>query len=82
MRNRVAILDIFDGYKKRSRDKTQDVIEIFRDNIGTNNLQWGAAYYPWVATSITGSGAVTYANIVASIASRALSSESSLRTSA
>lgn len=50
-RNRFAILDIYDGFKKRSFDDA-DVINRFRKGIGTNNLHWGAAYYPWLQTTI------------------------------
>lgn len=51
MRNRVAILDVYDGYKDR-RDPSGDVINEFREKIGTSFLDFGAAYYPWVNTSI------------------------------
>jgi hypothetical protein len=50
-RSRFAILDIYDGFKIRTFDDA-DVIDRFRKGIGTNNLQWGAAYYPWLYTTI------------------------------
>jgi hypothetical protein len=58
MRNRIAILDIYKGYQKRSPLDT-DVIKVFRNNV-SSNLQWGAAYYPWVHTTITGANEVTF----------------------
>ena len=58
MRNRIAILDIYKGYQKRSPLDT-DVIKVFRNNV-SSNLQWGAAYYPWVHTTITGADEVTF----------------------
>jgi phage tail sheath protein FI len=51
MRNRFAILDVFDGYKDR-QDNTGDCVANFRDSLGTNFLDFGAAYYPWVNTTI------------------------------
>lgn len=51
MRNRFAILDVFDGYKDR-QDNTGDCVADFRDSLGTNFLDFGAAYYPWVNTTI------------------------------
>lgn len=49
MRNRVAILDIFDGDKT---DRDSSCIKNFRDGLGVNNLMFGAAYYPWLHTTI------------------------------
>jgi phage tail sheath protein FI len=51
MRNRVALLDVYDGYKDR-QDPAGDCVAQFRDAIGTNFLDFAAAYYPWVNTSI------------------------------
>lgn len=63
MRSRVAILDIYDGFKKRTPDGDTDVVERFRTGIGANFLQWGAVYYPWVHTTITGAEEVDFTNI-------------------
>lgn len=52
MRNRFAILDVFDGYKNR-KDLSGDVISDFRNNIGDSLLSFAAAYYPWLHTSVT-----------------------------
>ncbi|BDD01345.1 phage tail sheath family protein [Persicobacter psychrovividus] len=51
MKNRFAILDVHGGTNARSYD-AQDVITQFREGIGGNNLNYGAAYYPWVNASI------------------------------
>lgn len=51
MRNRFALLDIYDGARDR-QDPAGDCIAEFRESIGTNFLDFGAAYYPWVNTSI------------------------------
>jgi len=49
MKNRFAILDMFAGYLDRDGG---DPVASFRGELGTNNLDYGAAYYPWVNTSI------------------------------
>lgn len=48
MKDRVVVLDIYDGYKKL--DDETDVIMDFRTGIGINGLPFGAAYYPWLQT--------------------------------
>lgn len=61
-KNRFAILDVFDGNKERTDDNT-DVINQFREGIGSNFLQWGAAYYPFVQTTIVSSSEINFTNI-------------------
>ena len=51
MRSRIAILDVFGGYKDR-QDEDGDVIASFRNDLGINFLDYACAYYPWVETSI------------------------------
>jgi phage tail sheath protein FI len=48
MKSRFAILDVHEGNK----DLNDKPVERFRENIGTSFLAFGAAYYPWVNTSI------------------------------
>lgn len=64
MRNRVSILDIHDGYQKRTNAQdSSDVIFDFREKIGSNFLDFGAAYYPWLHTTITGAEEIDFTNI-------------------
>lgn len=49
--NRFAILDIHGGARPRDAPGG-DVVAAFRDAIGTDHLSYGAAYYPWVRTSL------------------------------
>ncbi|MBC3883331.1 phage tail sheath family protein [Undibacterium sp. LX40W] len=49
MKNRFAILDIHNGFKERSDN---DPVAAFRGDLGTNFLNYSAAYYPWLNTSI------------------------------
>ncbi len=62
MKSRVAILDIWNGYKDR-QDPDGDCIELFRDSLGINNLDFAAAYYPWVNTTIVQDKDLSYENI-------------------
>jgi len=50
MMNRFAILDV---QPKAADNETMDKqIEDFRTNVGANFLSYGAAYYPWLNTSV------------------------------
>lgn len=62
MRNRFAVLDIHDGYKNR-QDPDGDVVEKFRGALGINYLDFAAAYYPWLNTSILQDKDLSYENI-------------------
>jgi len=61
MKNRVAILDIYDGYLPRLVDK--DPVADFRNAIGTNFLDYSMAYYPWVHTTIVQDSSLSYETI-------------------
>jgi hypothetical protein len=50
-RSRVAILDVYNGYLAQD-DPSGDVVLNFRNDIGTNQLDFAAAYYPWVNSSV------------------------------
>jgi phage tail sheath protein FI len=62
MKNRVAILDVWDGNKER-QDPAGDPIETFRGKLGINNLDFAAAYYPWLNTSIVQDNELNFENI-------------------
>lgn len=66
MQNRVAILDVYDGFEALNV-KNQDVIEIFRNHIGTQFLSYAAAYYPWLHTTIVPNDTITFKNLDSSI---------------
>ena len=61
MKNRVAILDVFNGFKKQN-DPEGDVIRAFRESIG-NYLDFAAAYYPWIRTSVVSENNITSENV-------------------
>jgi len=60
MRNRVAILDIFEGDKPRQENQC---IEKFRESLGTNHLDYAAAYYPWLQCTVVQERDVTWEHI-------------------
>jgi len=62
MKNRFAILDVFNGTRSRTYDKN-DVITRFREGVGSNFLAYGSAYYPFLNTSIVQNEEVSYKNI-------------------
>ncbi len=62
MKNRFAILDIYEGYKNR-KDPSGDKVLDFRNKIDVNYLDYGAAYYPWINTSILQDKDLSYLNI-------------------
>jgi phage tail sheath protein FI len=62
MKNRVAIIDVYDGFKGRN-DPDGDCIGKFRDAIGKNFLDYSVAYYPWLNTSIVQDRELSFGNI-------------------
>lgn len=62
MKNRFAILDIQRGHLPQ--DPTDDnPVARFRNSVGTENLDYGAAYYPWLASSVFQSRDFTFADL-------------------
>lgn len=57
MQNRFAILDIYDGFKELA--DVADPVGTFREKI-KNYLNYGAAYYPWLNTSVVSADEVTF----------------------
>ncbi|HUG26172.1 phage tail sheath family protein [Piscinibacter sp.] len=62
MRSRVAILDVWGGDRDR-KHPDGDCIEGFRGALGVNYLDFAAAYYPWVNTTVVTDKDLSYANI-------------------
>ena len=60
MQSRFAILDVA---KQSPTEQTADVINTFREDIGINFLNYGAAYYPWLDTSIVQPDELDFENI-------------------
>jgi len=51
MKNRVAIVDVWGGDRDRA-DQAGSCIDSFRADLGVDQLDYGAAYYPWLHTSL------------------------------
>jgi phage tail sheath protein FI len=65
MKNRFAILDIWGGQRDR-QDPSGDCIESFRSKLGINYLDYAAAYYPWINTTVVQDKDLSYDNIESS----------------
>lgn len=59
LKSRVAILDIWGGDKDR-RDDLYNCIDGFRGDLGINHLDYAAAYYPWLHTSLVPASELNY----------------------
>jgi hypothetical protein len=59
LRDRFAVLDIYDGFKELKADPVKN----FRDKIPMNHLDYGVVYYPWLETSALGDDIITTAYI-------------------
>lgn len=62
-RNRIAILDIYNGDKERTDPIAGDMVAKFREQIGTEFLDYAAAYYPWLHTSVVSESEISFRNI-------------------
>jgi len=59
--NRFTILDIYNGFLDRNGGGAPyDVIMNFRNHIGFEHLSFGAAYYPWLHTSVISKSDITF----------------------
>ena len=50
LQDRFAVLDIVDGDEEIT--PSVDPVSDFRNNVGMNYLKYGAAYYPWIKTTL------------------------------
>jgi len=62
LQNRFSVLDVPNGFKTRTLTD-DDVVTVFREKIGDNALAYGAAYYPWVNTSVVDVEELCFENI-------------------
>ncbi|HZL12361.1 MAG TPA: phage tail sheath C-terminal domain-containing protein [Prolixibacteraceae bacterium] len=68
MQSRVAILDIYNGDQARIEGNApEDIIANFRELIGTEYLNYAAAYYPWLNTNIVQNDKITFGNLDVSV---------------
>jgi len=62
METAISIFDVVGGRNPHPIDYTND-IETFRDNTGSQGLKYGAAYYPFIGTTVMQSGHLDYTNL-------------------
>ena len=67
MQSRMAILDIYNGASPRISSDNEDIITYFRENIGSEYLNYAATYYPWLNTNIVQNGDITFENLQSDI---------------
>ncbi len=60
MRSRVAIVDVWGGHDLRSKDTA---VQDFREGIGSNQLAFGAVYFPWIHTTAVPASEIDYRNV-------------------
>ncbi|MBA6293747.1 phage tail sheath family protein [Colwellia sp. MB3u-70] len=60
MRSRFALLDIYDGY---AAEQDNDCVKNFRSDLGTNGLDFAAAYYPWINTNVVQDSDLSFKNL-------------------
>lgn len=51
LQDRFAVLDVVDGNEEIT--PSNDPVTDFRNNVGMNYLKYGAAYYPWIKTTLS-----------------------------
>jgi len=62
LKNRFAILDVYEGTKERTFDD-EDAVDKFRNGVGANFLMWGASYYPFLHTTIVSKSEIDFTRI-------------------
>jgi len=66
--DRQSMFCVFDvwgaGYADTSAAMLNALQETFRNGVGTNALNYGAAYFPWLRTGIVQSGEITFLNLM------------------
>lgn len=63
MQNRFGIFDVYNNIGNSAEQDSKE----FRESIGTENLIYGAAYYPYLKTSVIQIDEVNYQNLDASV---------------
>ncbi|MEP7373958.1 MAG: phage tail sheath C-terminal domain-containing protein [Chitinophagaceae bacterium] len=62
--SRFGIFDVIPGDSDKS---TEETISIFRTAIGSDALNYGAAYYPWLNTSIVLASEINFTNLAVTV---------------
>jgi uncharacterized protein len=85
VQSRMVLMDMYAGNAVKDQltflalqATQQDPINVFRAGIGTNYLNYGASYYPWVNTNVVGANQITFANISGGITAALLESSATI----
>lgn len=62
MQTAISVFDIIGGRNPNPLNYTKD-IAVFRENTGVNGLNYGAAYYPFIGTTIMQINDINYTNL-------------------
>lgn len=62
MQSRVAILDVYNGDEAVFKDNVDETVNTFRRSIGSEYLDYAAAYHPWLHTNIVSDRDITFLN--------------------
>lgn len=65
-RNRFAILDVPEGFGEQNSVSLNEITSSFRQGIGHDSLSFGAAYFPWLSTTVFPIDAISSDNIAPS----------------
>lgn len=67
VQSRITLMDMYAGNTVKDQlnflaqqSSQADPVSVFRTNIGTDNLNYGASYYPWVNTNIVPANQITF----------------------
>ncbi len=68
LRDRMAILDLYGAetlneHEADWQSRMDRLVDNFRTDVGDELLRYGAAYFPYLATTVVGANEITYANI-------------------
>ena len=67
MQSRIGVFDVPGGNSEKAFDN-RAIITAFRNGIGTNFLDYGAAYFPWLETNVVSDREITMLNFDDSLA--------------
>ena len=62
MQSRVAILDVYNGDEAVFKGNVDKTVDKFRNSIGSEFLDYAAAYHPWLQTNIVSDRDITFLN--------------------
>jgi phage tail sheath protein FI len=63
MQNRMGIFDVI----QLEQESLQETATVFRNAIGPEGLNYGAAYYPWMNTAVVGMDEIDFTNIAINV---------------